>query len=83
MIYLFYYKRKWVRFLEEKTKGKFKKEEVARIVRIALVLLVILAGIGSIQYLRVREFKNYEMQAEASLYPNLAGYGAGEDRLFA
>jgi len=83
MIYLFYYRRKWVRFLEEKTKGKFKKEDIIRAVRIALVLLIILGGIGGIQYLRVREFKNYEIQTEASLYPNLAGYSAGEDRLFA
>ena len=77
-----YYKRKWVRFLEEKTKGKFKKKDIIRVVRIALVLLIILGGISAIQYLRVREFKYYKTQAEVLLYPNLSGYRAGTDRLF-
>lgn len=83
MLYLSYYKRKWVLFLEEKTKGKVKNKDLIRAVRIALVLLLILGGSGIMQYFRLREFKYYKVQADASLYPNLAGYCAGENRLFA
>lgn len=82
MIYLLYYKRKWVRFLEEKTQGKFNKKNMMRALRIALVLAVIIGGISWIQYVRVREFKGYEMQTEAALYSNWTGYRSGNGRLF-
>lgn len=83
MIYLLYYKRKWVRFLEEKTKGKLNKKDVVRALRVLLVLAIIIGGIGWLQYLRVREFKGYETRSEAALYSNLVGYKAGKERLFA
>ena len=83
MIYLHYYKRKWVRFLEEKTKGKINKKDMMRAVRVLLVLAIILGGTGYIQYMRIREYKGYEMQSETQLYTNLSGYRMGADRLFA
>lgn len=82
MVYLHYYKRKWVRFLEEKTKGKVKKESILRALRILLILALIVGGIGWLQYTRVREFKYYEPQTELSLYSNLVGYKSGNNRLF-
>ena len=69
--------------MEEKTKGKLNKKEAVRVIRIVLILGVILGGIGVLQYTRVREYKTYEVQAEAALYTNLSGYRAGTDRLFA
>ena len=82
MVYLSYYIRKWVLFLEEKTKGKINKKDFLRAVRIFLVLAVLLGGIGWIQYLQVREFKNYDTKSETPLYTNLVGYKAGEEKLF-
>lgn len=82
MVYLLYYKRKWVQFLEEKTKGKINKKDVMRALRIALVLAVIIGGIGWMQYMRTREFKGYEIQSEVTLYSNLLGYMAGNQKLF-
>lgn len=82
MIYLCYYVRKWVRFLEEKTKEIQKKKNVMRALRILLVLAVIFGGIGVIQYYRVREFKGYDIKSESGLHSNLAGYEAGKGRLF-
>ena len=83
MIYLSYYKRKWVLFLEEKTKGKINKKDILRAIRIAIVLLVILGGIGWLQYAQRREYKHYEVRSEQSLYTNLAGYQSGNGKLFA
>lgn len=82
MIYLSYYKRKWVLFLEEKTKGKFNKKTFFRAVRIIFILAVVIGGAGFLQYARVREYKNFETTSEQTLYSNLAGYKAGEDKLF-
>lgn len=82
MVYLHYYKRKWVLFLEEKTKGKIDKKIVARVVRIVLVLAIILGGIGYVGYLRVKEYKGYEIQSELQMYANLSGYRQGSDRMF-
>lgn len=82
MIYLLYYKRKWVRFLEEKTNGKFNKKNIVRVLRIALVLAVLIGGISWIQYIRVREFAGYETLSDNSLYSNLTGYRMGKERLF-
>ncbi len=82
MVYLSYYIRKWVLFLEEKTKGKINKTDLIRALRLLFVLAVILGGIGLMQYLRVREFKYFETKAETNLFSNLVGYKAGKDRLF-
>lgn len=82
MVYLQYYKRKWERFLEEKTKGKFNKKDVMRAVRVVLILGIILGAIGAVQYTRVREYRYYEMQSETALYTDLTGYQAGTDRMF-
>lgn len=83
MVYLHYYKRKWVRFLEEKTKGKINKKNFIRALQILLILSIIVGGIGGMQYFRMREFKGYELRSEAELYTNLAGYTAGNGRFFA
>lgn len=83
MVYLHYYKRKWVRFLEEKTKGKLNKKNIIRALQILLILVLIIGGIGGMQYFRMREFKGYELRSEAELYTNLTGYTAGNDRFFA
>ena len=77
-----YYIRKWVLFLEEKTKGKINKKDLMRVFRLLLVLAVLLGGIGWIQYLKVREFKYFDTKSESELYSNLVGYKAGEERLF-
>jgi len=82
MIYLCYYIRKWVRFLEEKTKEIQKKKNVMRALRVLLVLAVVVGGIGAIQYYRLREYKRYVVKSETPLYDNLAGYEAGDGRLF-
>lgn len=82
MIYLLYYKRKWVRFLEEKTNGKFNRKIVMRVLKVSLVLAVIIGGISWVRYLQVREFSGYEVLAASSLYDNLTGYRAGNERLF-
>lgn len=82
MVYLPYYIRKWVLFVEENTKGKIKKKNLMRAFRIGLVLVVLLGGICWTQYLRVREFKYYETKAETDLYSNLVGYKAGGEKLF-
>ena len=82
MVYLSYYIRKWVLFLEEKTKGKVNKKDIFRALKSLLVLGIVLGGIGGMQYLRVREFKYYETKSESELYSNLVGYKAGEDKLF-
>ncbi len=68
--------------MEEKTKGKFNKKDIMRALRILLVLAVIIGGISWIQYLRIREFKGYEVQSEVQLYSNLVGYEAGNGKLF-
>ena len=83
MIYLVYYIRKWVRFLEEKTKEKIDMKKVGRVVRIVLVLAVLLFGVGWIQYARVRELKGYGLKSETSLYTTMVGYQAGNGRFFA
>lgn len=83
MIYLNYYKRKWVRFLEEKTKGKVNIKDAMRIGRIVLVLAVVIGVICWVRYMQVREFKSYETRSEETLYSNLVGYKSGTDRLFA
>ncbi len=83
MVYLHYYKRKWVLFLEEKTKGKINRKDAIRVARVLLILAVILGGIGYAQHTRVREYRGYETQSEAQLYANLSGYRVGEGRLFA
>ena len=82
MVYLSHYIRKWVLFLEEKTKGKINKKDLIRALRILLVLAVILGGIGWMQHLRVREFKFYDTKSESELYTNLVGYKAGGEKLF-
>jgi len=82
MVYLLHYIRKWVLFLEERTKGKVNKTDLMRVLRILLVLVILLGGIGWLQYLRVREFKYYETKSETETYSNLVGYKAGEDKLF-
>ncbi len=82
MVYLSYYIRKWVLFLEEKTKGKINKKDFVRALRILFVLAVILGGIGWIQYLQVREFKFYDTKSESELYTNPVGCEAGEEKLF-
>ena len=82
MIYLHYYKRKWVLFLEEQTNGKLNKKNIIRALRIALILAVLLGGIGWIQHVRVRSFKGYEKKSVTELYTNLAGYTAGQKKLF-
>jgi len=68
--------------LEEKTKGKYSKKDVMRVIRILLVLGIILGGAGAVQYVHVREYKYYEMQSETALYTGLTGYRAGTDRMF-
>lgn len=80
MVYLCYYIRKWVRFLEEKTK-EIQKKNMTRGFRILLVLAIILGAVGTIKYFQLREFRGYDLKAETELYPNLMGYGAGNDRL--
>lgn len=82
MVYLFHYIRKWVLFLEEKTKGKVNKKDLMRALRVLLVLAIILGGIGWLQYMRVREFKFYDTKSESELFSNLVGYKAGKDKLF-
>ena len=82
MIYLLYYIRKWVRFLEEKTKEIANRKKLWRVLRIVLVLSVILFGIGWIQYTRVRELKGYNLKSENPLYTNTVGYQAGNGRFF-
>lgn len=82
MIYLLYYKRKWVRFLEEKTKGKLNIKKMIPVLRIVLVLALLIGGIAGIRYLQIREFKGYEIKSEMPLYSNLAGYKAGKEKLF-
>ena len=83
MIYLDYYKRKWVRFLEEKTKGKLNKKDALRIAQVVLVLVVLIGGLSWIRYVQVRKFKGYEVKSEDTLYSNLVGYKSGGERLFA
>lgn len=82
MIYLLYYIRKWVLFLEEKTKGKINKKDLLRVIRLLLVLAVVLGGIGWIQHMRVREYRYYDTKSETELYSDLVGYKAGEEKLF-
>lgn len=82
MVYLSYYIRKRVLYLEEKTKGKINKKALMQALRILLVLVILLGGIGWMQYLRVREFKYYETKSESDLYTNLVGYKAGQKNLF-
>lgn len=82
MVYLSHYIRKWVLFLEEKTKGKVNKKDVIRILQMFLVLVILLGGIGWVQYMRVREFKYYDTKSESELFSNLVGYKAGKDKLF-
>lgn len=82
MIYLLHYIRKWVRFLEEKTKVKVNKKEILRVLRILLILAVVLGGIGWTQYIRVKEFKDYDIKSESDLYNNLVGYKSGEEKMF-
>ena len=82
MIYLSHYIRKWVRFLEEKTKVKVKKKELWNILKILLILAIILGGAGWIQYIRIREFQYYDVKSEANLYSNLVGYKSGEGKMF-
>jgi len=82
MVYLSHYIRKWVLFLEERTKGKVNKKDLLRALRILLVLVIILGGIGWIQYLRVREFKYFDIKSESELYTGLVGYKAGGEKLF-
>ncbi len=82
MIYLFYYKRKWVRFLEEKSNGKLNKKNMIRILQVLLILAAVVGCIGWIRHIRIREFKGYEVQSEMALYANLAGYKAGPELLF-
>lgn len=82
MVYLTHYIRKWVLFLEEKTKGKINKKDLIRALRILLVLAIVLGGIGWVQYLQVREFKFFDTKSESELYGNLVGYKAGEEKLF-
>lgn len=69
--------------MEERTNGKWNKNNVLRIVRIVLVLAVLLGGIGWIQYIRVREWKGYELKSETGLYTNQVGYQQGNQRFFA
>lgn len=82
MVYLFHHIRKWVLFLEEKTKGKVNKKDVIRILQMFLVLVILLGGIGWVQYMRIREFKYYDTKSESELFSNLVGYKAGKDKLF-
>lgn len=82
MVYLFHHIRKWVLFLEEKTKGKVNKKDVIRILQMFLVLVILLGGIGWVQYMRVREFKYYDTKSESELFSNLVGYKAGKGKLF-
>lgn len=82
MVYLSHYIRKWVLFLEEKTKGKINKKDLIRALRVLLVLAIILGGIGWLQYMRVREFKYYDTKSESELYSNLVGYKTGGEKLF-
>ena len=82
MIYLWYYIRKWVLFLEEKTKEIQKKKNVIRALRILFILAIILGGIGAIRYFQVREFKGYHLKTEIPLYSGLVGYKTGNGRLF-
>ncbi len=83
MIYLQYYKRKWVRFLEERTKGKLNKKTILRALRLLVLMILIIGGIATVRYLQVREFKGVEFKSETELYTNLSGYQAGTDRIFA
>lgn len=82
MIYLWYYIRKWVFFLKEKTKEIQKKKNVMRVFRILFAFAVILGGVGTIRYFQVREFKGYTLNTEIPLYSGLLGYKTGNNRLF-
>ncbi len=83
MVYLLYYKRKWVRFLEERTNGKLNKKTILRVLRLLVLMILIIGGIATVRYLQVRELKGFEYKSETSLYSNLSGYQAGPDRIFA
>lgn len=82
MVYLLYYKRKWVRFLEEKTKGRINKKNIKRVFLVILLLAIFIGAAVGAQYFRVREFKGYEKETAAELAAQLSGYTFGEEKLF-
>ena len=67
--------------MTQKEKGKLDKKTILRIVQIVLVLALVIGGIAWIRYVRIRTYKSYETLAEATLYTNLVGYKAGNNRL--
>ena len=82
MIYLSHYIRRWAHFLEEKTKVKVNKKKIWNVFRILLILVIVLGGIGWTRYMRVKEFKYYDVKSESDLYNNLVGYKSGEGKMF-
>lgn len=83
MVYLFHsYRRKWVRYLEKKTKEKINKKDLWKLLRILTVFLFFAGGVSFAFYMRVREFKSYEVKSETALYSNPVGYRCGGSRLF-
>lgn len=82
MVYLSYYRRKWVRFLNERVGKRIDKRKLWRIVKLLLAFAV-LAGVAVWLYQRrVCEFYGYEVKAEGKLYTNLIGYSSGGGKLF-
>ena len=62
--------------------AKVNKKKIWNVFRILLILVIVLGGIGWTRYMRVKEFKYYDVKSESDLYNNLVGYKSGEGKMF-
>ena len=67
--------------MKEVKTAKTNKKKIQRILQWLLILAVMIGGIGWLQYVRVREYKESEVVAELPLYSNTIDYTAGNNRL--
>lgn len=68
--------------ISEQKKQTDKKRGI-HVLRLVVPMLVILGGIGIIQFLRLRSYAGYEVIAETALNYDVSGYAAGDEILFA